>query len=66
MDIWIARVGWYDDERVLGVADSPSGADALVMRARLNERFNSEDHDSFRVTGPYRLGEIYDWMGERV
>lgn len=66
MDIWIAVVGAYADARTLGVSHSPEGADMLIARARDLEEFEGYADYEWHVSGPFRIGEIYDGMGETL
>lgn len=66
MDIWIAVVGEYADARTLGVSDSEEGAELLIARAKGLEEFKGYLDYEWRVTGPFKIGQIYGGMGEAL
>lgn len=71
MQIWIVTVGWYDDQRLVGVALSSDAANMLVMKARLSGQFRDiesfgPDADTYEVAGPYAPDRVYGYNGEPV
>jgi hypothetical protein len=63
MELWIATIGSYEDEMIIGVASSEAGARELIAKRRLTPDPHEPDD---AVYGPFELGEAYDWRYNKI
>lgn len=63
MKVWVVTNGIYEDEKIIGVAQSAAEADLMVVNAKLSGKFRDNDYD---VYGPLEFGQLYDWKGEKL
>ena len=63
MELWIATIGAYAEERIVGIAATEDGAQELINKLRTTPGHHDMDDC---VRGPYALGEAYNWRHEVI
>lgn len=63
MQVWVATIGAYEDERIVGVASSYDGARKLIDKLRLTPGHHDVDD---AVYGPFEIDEAYDRQHRKI
>lgn len=63
MELWVATIGWYEDERLVGIGRTEVDAEELIARLRESGRGSGLEHT---IYGPMTLGEAYDWQLNKI
>lgn len=68
MEIYIATIGAYEDERILGWSLTKDGALKLINRIRATPDYEgyADDEVDSMVYGPWIMDEAYDYLHQTI